>query len=263
MTPLIGLMATRPRETALKCMSIPSIARQTLSLSVLVIVSDHYRLTNSTEQELQALLPQTKIHSISNLREQGAAGAWNTGLDYIYHHWPEAYVAILDDDDEWDVDHLITCMDVAENDYWPDVVVSGLRMNCAGTLISRTPPLTLCVNDFLVGNPGWQGSNTFANVKTLQRAGGFTDGLTSCNDRDLAIRMLSLPDMRISFTGKFTSTWNFNSSPDNLSQAGPQKRGALRKFLTLHGHRMSAEVRQLFLKRSLELFGVCEMDLIT
>lgn len=152
---------------------------------------------------------------------------------------------------------------MAEKNYWPDVVISGLRMNSEGTLFSRAAPLTLNVDDFLVGNPGWQGSNTFAKINTLLTAGGFTDGLTSCNDRDLAIRVLSLPDLRISFTGRFTSTWNFNASPDSLSQAGPHKREALRKFLALHCHRMSAEVRQRFLKRCLELFDVSEVDIIT
>lgn len=101
-------MATRPRENLLRCVSIPSIARQILSPAALVIVSDLHRLTGSTEQELQTLLPRTKIHSISNSRDEGAAGTWNTGLNYIYQRWPEAYVAILDDDDAWDNDHLIT-----------------------------------------------------------------------------------------------------------------------------------------------------------
>ena len=253
---IVGLMATHPRETSLRNVSIPSIARQSRLPDALVIVSDTCRLPESAEKVLQALLPQTPIYSIPNLRAKGAAGAWNTGLHYIHQYWPNAYVAILDDDDTWDVDHLYTCWDVAKNDNWPDVVVSGLRMSKDGAVISRPPPETLCVEDFLVGNPGWQGSNTFASISSLLKAGGFTDGLSSCNDRDLAIRVLGLPDTRISYTGTFTATWNLNASPDCLSQVGLQKQEALKKFFALHGHRMSAEVKQRFLKRCKDLFGV-------
>jgi len=261
MKPIIGLMATCPRETALKEVSVPSIARQIRLPDALVIVSDRYDLSVSTLKELKATAPLLGIHSLSNTRIPGAAGAWNTGLDYIHQRWPDAYIAILDDDDAWDADHLTTCINAAAKAKWPDAVVSGLRMNCEGALISRTPPLTLSIDDFLIGNPGWQGSNTFVNINRLLEAGGFTDGLTSCNDRDLAIRMLSLHGVSITFTGKFTSTWNLNASPDSLSQAGPQKCKALKKFLTLHGHRMTADVRQGFMTRCRKLFGVSEADL--
>lgn len=259
---VIGLIATRPREASLLGMSVPSISRQSDSLDALVIVSDRYSLTTSTEAALQALLPRTCVHSIRNHRRAGAAGAWNTGLTYIQKKWPDAYVAILDDDDTWDPDHIAACMDTASQWNWPDVVVSGLRMNMAGTLVSRPPPMALNVDDFLAGNPGWQGSNTFAGIAPLMRAGGFTDTLTSCNDRDLAIRVLSLSDVRVAYTERFTATWNFNTSPDCLSQAGPQKRDALRHFLVLHGHRMSAPVRERFLTRCMDLFGVSEADLV-
>ena len=254
-------MATRPREAALKSMSIPSIARQTRSLDALVIVTDRCRLAASTENELQALLPSTRIHNMPNSHVQGVAGAWNTGLSFIYQHWPKAYVAILDDDDAWDADHLATCSDLAEKYDLPDVVISGLRLSKAGAVLARPPPMTLAVEDFLVGNPGWQGSNTFASIESILKAGGFTNGLTSCNDRDLAIRMLSLPGIRISYTGKFTATWNLNASDDSLSRTGPQKREALGRFLAIHGHRMSPEVKQGFFQRCMDLFSVSEGDL--
>lgn len=254
-------MATRPREAALKSMSIPSIARQTRSLDALVIVTDRSRIATSTENELQALLPCTMIYNMPNSHAQGVAGAWNTGLSFIHQHWPKAYVAILDDDDAWDADHLATCSDLAEKNDLPDVVISGLRLSKAGATLSRPPPMTLDVDEFLVGNPGWQGSNTFASIGSLLKAGGFTNGLSSCNDRDLAIRMLSLPGIRISYTGKFTATWNLNASFDSLSQAGPQKREALGRFLAIHGHRMSPEVKQGFFQRCMDLFSVSEGDL--
>lgn len=262
MFPIIVLIATYPRIDSLKSLSIPSIAQQTRPPDAIVIVSDRNRLSDKDIQDIQSMLPQTEIRSYSNEHSAGAAGAWNTGLRYIHQLWPDAYVAMLDDDDHWDSEHLAICMDTATVNDLPEVVVSGLRMVSAGVVIPREPPLKLSINDFLIGNPGWQGSNTFANISTLMKAGGFTDGLTSCNDRDLAIRILSLPDVNIAYTGRFTSTWNFNASPDSLSQTGKQKQDALRQFLSIHHHRMSDEVRRCFLKRCKDLFEVLEEDLI-
>jgi glycosyltransferase involved in cell wall biosynthesis len=260
MKPVIGLVATCPREAALLQVSIPSIARQRRLPDALVVVSDKHPISTVTTQDLQRLSPFLKIHHLSNNRASGAAGCWNRGLDFICQHWPSAYVAIIDDDDTWDVDHLATCEEVARDSDWPDLVISGLRMSCGGSLISRVPPVSLCVDEFLIGNPGWQGSNTFADIGTLQAAGGFTDGLTSCNDRDLAIRVLSLEKLRVSFTGRFTSTWNFNSSVNSLSNPGPQKQSALRHFFAMHGHRMTPDVKRAFLGRCMDLFGVSETD---
>lgn len=262
MPPVIVLIATYPRIDALKSLSIPSIAQQTRLADTVVIVSDRNRLSAKDVQDIQSMLPQTEICSYFNEHSAGAAGAWNTGLSYIQQLWPNAYVAILDDDDWWDCDHLATCMDTATVNDWPEVVVSGLRMVSAGVEIPRELPLKFSIDDFLIGNPGWQGSNTFASISTLMKAGGFTDGLTSCNDRDLAIRILSLQDVNITYTGRFTSTWNFNASPNSLSQKGKQKQEALRQFLSIHHHRMSEDVRRGFLNRCKDLFGVLEEDLI-
>jgi glycosyltransferase involved in cell wall biosynthesis len=262
MTPVIGLIATWPRIEHLRSSAIPSIARQVRMPDALVLVSDRKKLPDADLLSLQVTLPQLEICSLLNARLAGVAGAWNTGLHYINQRWPGAYVAMLDDDDAWDRDHLTTCMDAAARSGGPDVVVSGVRMRHAGKVIYRPPPEALSPDDFLVGNPGWQGSNTFAQIRTVLAAGGFTDGLTSCNDRDLAIRILSLPDVGVCYTGRFTATWNFNASPDSLSRAGPQKRAALRHFLAIHGHRMNEKIRRRFLNRCADLFGVVEEELV-
>ena len=262
MNPVIGLIATWPRIAHLRSSAIPSIARQIRMPDALVLVSDRSKLPDADVLSLQAALPQPEICTLFNTRMAGVAGAWNTGLHYISERWPGAYVAILDDDDAWDDDHLSACLDAAARNGWPDVVVSGLRMQHAGKVIYRPPPEALCAEDFLVGNPGWQGSNTFAAIGTLLAAGGFTDGLTSCNDRDLAIRILSLSNVCVCYTGRFTATWNFNASSDNLSRPGPQKRAALRHFLAIHGHRMNGNTRGRFLQRCADLFGIVEEELV-
>ena len=261
MIQLIGLVATYPRVKALLTTSIPSIAEQSRLPDALVLVSDRECLLSDTRQALQEILPNTKVHFFENQGVKGAAGTWNTGLTFIQRTYPSAYVAILDDDDQWDADHLALCASTAENEGWSDVVVSGLRICSEGRELTRPPLQTLSADDFLIGNPGWQGSNTFALISTLIAAGGFREGLISCHDRDLALRMLDLPGIRISFTGKTTATWNLNSYSNTLSRSGLLKKNALRHFLALHGHRMSSETRKKFMSRCFELFSLEESEL--
>ena len=261
MTKIIGLVGTCPRIEALLTTSIPSIAEQFRLPDALVIVTDRQSLPSDTCQTLQAITPKTEIHFLKNTRASGAAGTWNTGLAFIQQAWPDAYVAILDDDDRWDINHLALCRRIAESEAWPDVVISGLRICREGIEIPYPPLQALSADDFLVGNPGWQGSNTFATVTKLVAAGGFRESLVSCHDRDLALRMLDLPEIRISFTGETTATWNLNTYPNTLSRPGHQKTEALRHFFALHGHRMSLDVRQRFLSRCFELFSLTADEL--
>jgi glycosyltransferase involved in cell wall biosynthesis len=260
-THVIGLVATFPRVDALLTTSIPSIAEQSRLPDALVIVSDQTRLPTDVRQALRALIPTIEVHFLENTHATGLAGSWNTGLAFIQGAWPDPYVAILDDDDQWDAEHLALCLSTAEREAWPDVVISGLRIRVEGREIQRPLLQALATDDFLIGNPGWQGSNTFATATKLVAAGGFRESLVSCHDRDLAIRMLDLPETRISFTGRNTATWNMNTYPNTLSRPGPQKADALRHFLALHGHRMSLEIRQRFMSRCFELFSLTAEEL--
>lgn len=191
-----------------------------------------------------------------NQRHSGAAGTWNTGLLWLEEQGFDGYVAILDDDDEWDPDHLSQCEQAGDQGH-ADVVLSGLRVIKDGVEIPRAPLSSVTVDDFLIGNPGWQGSNTFAKLEALMRVGGFTDGLPSTNDRDLAVRLLGLPDLTVAFTHRMTATWHIDSQADALSRPGsPEKRAGLLQFLEMHGHLMSPDVMTRFKARARDLFGV-------
>lgn len=257
--PIVGLIATLPTRDSLTRVAAPSVANQTRPLDALVIVSDNATSPAGVVQALGNSMPCVPVHWLRNTRTPGAANTWNTGIGHIAHYWPEAYVAILDDDDQWDSDHLKACEDAARTAGWPDVVVSGLRMRINGEEIPRDPPLSLCIEEFLIGNPGWQGSNTFIRLNTLIEAGLFTEGLRSCNDRDLAIRVLSLPTSRFAFTGRHTASWNLDTGRTSLSSRGGEaKRAGLAQFVALHGHRMNEGVRRRFFERAEKLFGWSE-----
>lgn len=259
-----ALIATVPRMDLLLGRALPSIARQTRPPASVFIVSDKTDISPPDAGLIRKELRGIPVHFLRNRTSPGAAGTWNTGILDIARHDADCYVAILDDDDEWDPDHLEACAAALGTVNPADAVISGLRGRHAAGEILRVPPVSLTVDDFLVGNPGWQGSNTFIRLGTLLKAGLFTDGLASCNDRDLAIRVLSLLGVRMAFTGRFTATWHLGSSPDQLSLHGnEQKRAGLARFLQLHGHRMNSGARNAFFERAYKLFGFSESEILS
>ncbi len=248
------LIATRPRFESLQQVAVPSVLRQSRRPHCLVIVSDRRSFSEEEEGALRAMAGEMPLQLLTNRLSPGAAGTWNSGLEWLAQRGEHGYVAILDDDDEWDADHLAECVRASNQE--ADVVISGLRAVRQGVELLREPLNHVTRDDFLAGNPGWQGSNTFVKLSTIMRVGGFWNGLPSTNDRDLAVRLLSLPDLSVAFTGRMTATWNLGAQPDALSRPGSaEKREGLKMFLQRHGHLMTPDVRARFIERARMLFG--------
>lgn len=77
-----------------------------------------------------------------------------------FSRFEDCWIAILDDDDEWNDDHISTCIAAAGKDcQW---VVSGIiRVGKSGRTnepILKDKPVA---NQFFATNPGVQGSNLF------------------------------------------------------------------------------------------------------
>lgn len=254
--PIATLIATRNKRERLLTRALGSVFQQLCRPELLIVVRDS-SVEGRENREISSGTPLVgNAIVLFNHNSPGAAGAWNTGLQWLQLQGFDGYVAILDDDDEWDADHLIQCIKTgAQGD--ADVVLSGLRVLKDGVEIPRAPLSSVTVDDFLAGNPGWQGSNTFVKLEALMRVGGFTDGLPSTNDRDLAVRLLGLPDLKVAFTHRMTATWHIDSQADALSRPGsPEKRAGLLQFLEMHGHLMLPDVMTRFKARARDLFGV-------
>ena len=130
------------------------------------------------------------------------------------------------------------------------------------TILAKNIPDNISAADFLIGNPGWQGSNTFISLSSALRIGGYTDGLISCNDRDFAIRALELGDLDIQYTRRVTVDWHINQAPDALSAVGSeQKLKGSAQFLRFHGGKMSPIQREQFFRRMESLFGLNKMTI--
>jgi glycosyltransferase involved in cell wall biosynthesis len=255
------IIATFNREYLLLDRAINAVAKQTLSPKQLVIINDGAALSEEIQHSIIKALGGIPVIIIGNQRTQGYAGALNTGLSELRRNSFDGYVALLDDDDTWDSIHLDTNLAKAVETQ-ADVVVSGLRLIKDQVEKQRALPRDLNIEDFLVGNPGWQGSNTFVRLHTLIEAGGFREGLVSCNDRDLAIRVLGLPRVRIAYTGQWTASWHLEHTRFALSHGGSEsKRSGLRAFWHLHRSDMSLATEALFFSHALSRFGISPEDI--
>jgi hypothetical protein len=258
---VIALVASVPRFNDLLRISIPSIAKQQKLPQAIVIVTDRQRLTPHEQSLIQKVSPKTECYFIENTRIGGAAGSWNTGIDFISKYFGECYIAILDDDDIWLSNHLFACDNLVKLNK-ADLVLSGIGVIKNQVSVGENVPYNIEVSDFLVGNPGWQGSNTFIRLSTLKKAGGFTDGLVSSNDKDLAIRVLGINGLSIAYTKIVTVYWQCGHNPQALSAKGSvQKLKGSAQFLYLHGNKMQAEQKVAYYQRMELFFQLKEKDI--
>lgn len=168
-------MATHKREHLLRTRALPSISAQTIPPNeVCVVVDDQTTQLDSLKKEF----PEYRF--IRNSRtQQRASGAWNCGvleLTSLPQVQNYCYLAILDDDDQWERDHLEKCLELVQNGL-TDLVVSGIVRHDENGIRQQTIPSKLQKEDFFVGNPHIQGSNLFVSLRLFYRAGMFDEHL--------------------------------------------------------------------------------------
>ena len=260
--PVCILVTTCNRSGLLKNRSILSITNQWLLPDQVVLVDDSVDEFWEQNQKFTAeiLQPSLPWKYLKNTRTKGYAGALNTGLKFLQSQFEDCWVAILDDDDEWLEDHLQTCLEHC--DVETHAVISGLATVLNGKSLDSKPIPELKIEDFLAGNPGWEGSNTFVRLSSLLWVGGFIETLPNTHDRDLAIRLLSLPDFQYSCTGKITARHYLEFNREQLTTS-PRKPEGLLQFWNRHAWRMSPEIKTGFLQRASKLFSITRVNFET
>jgi len=256
------LIATLGRYDYISKRALPSIKKQSLKPEAIVIICDGKPFSAENCSTIQKTIPDIPIFFQLNQRTPGVSGAWNSGLKFIRDNLQSEFVAILDDDDTWDHNHLQKCLQCALQNN-ANVVISGLRMIKDEILIDRPHITSLQVRDFLIGNPGWQGSNTFIKLGHLSSVGNFREELTSLNDRDLAIRVLRHPMSQIAFTCSWTASWFLETDRKQLSSPkSKNKIKGLKFFWSIYSKEMTYETQNQFFSRADQLFGVNKKEIV-
>lgn len=254
---VITIIATCDREDFLVKRAINSVINQSYLPNCLIVVNDScHELSNLVKGKIQRLLPVgIDFICLDNSRTKGASGAWNTGLIFAgekYQDIENSYIAILDDDDEWKKNHIKVCVQ-----YTPsyDMIISGLIRFRDGKCRVCNIPHSLDIKEFLIGNPGIQGSNLFLRLSTIYQAGLFDENLLSSTDRDLCIRLSEVTKNVIS-TEQNTVIHYADDTRLRLSTFGTtQKKESLSSFWDKYSTRMTIEEKEAFLDRANKLFG--------
>lgn len=171
--------------------ALASVANQKRKADYVYIVSNSTEVNFLMEQEI-CLKYNWPI--FQNQRTPNYTGALNSAIEKIIKQLgieKDIYFASLDDDDEWLPDYL---SEIAFNnaDCKNDVVFASLARINHERIKVQILPEKLTEDDFLKGNPGIGGPNTFIRLITLLMAGGFDESMISNVDRDLFIRVFLL-----------------------------------------------------------------------
>lgn len=215
------------RTESLFSLALQSVLHQTNAPDCVVVVDDNADEATSLliKNKIKAL-GDSRVKYLKNGKTKGMSGtgAWNTGIDYLTNTLgSDNYVAILDDDDSWDEDYIEQIRKHLTDN--PDAVFGYLK-RADNNAVLRFTRGELTVRNFLIGDPGVQGSNMCFKLQCLNTIGGFDEHLASCTDRDLMIRFLQeygnekvtiIPKKLVNhYTGKNTVTSNFSAKKRGL-----------------------------------------------
>jgi len=251
------------RTELLFCRSLKSVLNQTYSPDFIVIVDD-----NKNKNEFETIvkkvnrLDNNNIFCIRNFKTKhnSGTGAWNSGIDFLkdkFYNYDNSYIAILDDDDEWDNTYLEKC---AEQIKLRDVedtkaVFAGLvRLHENFEVKSNLSKETLTIENFLIGNPGVQGSNMLFNFQSFLNTGGFDENLKSCTDRDLLIRFLGQNSVdNIAFINEIL-VHHYAQSTNTVTNNPSSKWAGLDSFYEKHLNLFCTDTLEKSLQRAEDYF---------
>lgn len=197
---------------------------------------------------------------IKNERTNTYTGALNTAVEETIKYFgikDDVYFASLDDDDEWLPDYLYEIE--ANNTEQFDLLIGCLLRSSISENCLQVLPKKLVTRDFLIGNPGVCGSNTFIRLKTLLRAGSFDESVFATTDRDFMVRVFQLqPTYKI--IKRHLVTQYTDNNRMRLTTRWERKKDSLLTFYYKYQHLMSIDVKELFFERSARLFSVDKVE---
>jgi glycosyltransferase involved in cell wall biosynthesis len=198
---IISIITTKNRPNFLE-KALYSIKNQKRYPNIIILVTD----SNETNIEKEKnIIKNFDLIYLTNEFNKNYAGSLNTAIHYLLNckynksinekinklnlDFENTYIAILDDDDEWNYDYLYELESKMNGE---DFCIAGLIYKNEEGEKELSIPNELSIHDFLRTNPHIQGSNTFVKLKTLLKAGLFDENMNSTTDRDIFTRILML-----------------------------------------------------------------------
>jgi len=238
--------------------ALKSIKEQSRQPNFVYIVSNSTADNYQIEQNLCA---DIDFQILKNHRTENYAGALNTAIEQIIKESgisEDIYFASLDDDDEWLPNYLQEIESNNSDNF--DLLVGNLLRSSKSENNLLVLPNELSEKDFLIGNPGISGSNTFIKLTTLLKSGAFDEGLSATIDRDFFVRVfLQKPKYKI--ISKHLVTQHTDNDRERVTTNRTKKEESLRIFFYKYQHLMNKEEKEQFFQRIEKLFSICRSSL--
>lgn len=198
---------------------------------------------------------KTSVLKNQRTRFMSGTGAWNTGIFEAHRQFPNGFVSILDDDDEYLPNHLADCMGafgekkvaVFQRLIWINEDNSTMNVDLMKD--------QLTAENFFIGNPGVQGSNMYFKTQSLVDIGGFDETLPNTTDRDLMIRFLWKNDLNNIEVIETIGINHYNHKQEKVNNNLTEKKKGLELFYKKYKSYFSEEAYQKSLARAKVFFN--------
>lgn len=198
---------------------------------------------------------QTSVLKNTRTRFMSGTGSWNTGIFEAYRQFPNSFVSILDDDDEYLPNHLSDCETaISENTVavfqriiWQNDDTSNMNLDLTKD--------QLTAENFFIGNPGVQGSNMFFKTRSIVDMRGFDETLPNSTDRDLMIRFLWKNDLKNIEIIETIGVNHYNHKKEKVNNDILRKKQGLDLFYKKYKAHFSEEAYNLSLARAKAFFN--------
>jgi len=233
--------------------ALTSIAAQSRKPNFVYVVSNS---GNEILEEESTLCKRFGYTYVRNNRTVNYAGALNTAIEEIIKNHglkEDLYFASLDDDDEWLAEYLYEVEQFDEGNF--DLIASNyLRISQDENLLMKLPE-KLTFKDFLTGNVGIGGSNTFIRLHTLLYAGCFDESLPATVDRDIMIRVFQQnPTYKV--IHKHLVTAHTDNNRERVTTNREKKKLSFQIFYYKYKHLMNETEKDQFFERAQNFFSV-------
>ncbi len=212
--------------------ALKSVALQNYAPVEIIVVDDGS--TDDTEAVIDTFRKTNDLTYIKNKISQGAPRARNQGIEAA----KGAFVAGLDDDDEWNPERIEWLMEAHEDSY--SCVTSNVCMQYAKRSAVWHKKGIISLNNLLYSNQ--VGNQVLVKRDRLLAVGGFDEQLKAAQDYDLWIRLCEAfgPVKNVK---KPLQTVHADHEGGRISNPATQLEGYL-AFFNKHKHRMTKSQRK-------------------